>query len=76
MPKMYPENVYVQHHDEIAALKNAGQMTNIGNQLDIFDDKHGLKRDNLARAQYRHWRSVETGVPELLLPEDRKLLGI
>lgn len=35
-----------------------------------------LKHDDLARAQYKHWRSVQTGVPELLSRNDRDLLGI
>ena len=35
-----------------------------------------IKHDDLARAQYKHWRSVQTGVPELLSRNDRDLLGI
>ena len=45
-------------------------------QLDKYDNAHGLKHDALARAQYKHWRSVQTGVPELLSVEDKRLLGI
>ena len=32
--------------------------------------------NNLARAQYKHWRSVQTGAPELLSVEDKQLLGL
>lgn len=35
-----------------------------------------IKNYALARAQYKHWRSVQTGVPELLSVEDKRLLGI
>ena len=48
----------------------------IGVCLDKFDAKHGLEHDNLARAQYKHWRSIITGVPELLSVEDRELLDL
>lgn len=26
--------------------------------------------------QYKHWRSVQTGVPELMSADDKRLLGI
>ena len=48
----------------------------IGVCLDKYDKKHGLKHDDLARAQYKHWRSVQTGVPELLSVQDKALLGL
>lgn len=48
----------------------------IGVCLDKYDAKHGLKHDALARAQYRHWRATVTGVPELLRPADKQLLGL
>lgn len=32
--------------------------------------------DALARAQYKHWRSIQTGVPELLSVDDKQLLGL
>lgn len=48
----------------------------IGVQLDQYDNAHGLKHNALARAQYKHWRSVQTGVPELLSVEDKRLLGL
>ena len=45
-------------------------------QLDKFDNDHKLKHNALARAQYKHWRSIQTGVPELLSVEDKRLLGL
>ena len=43
---------------------------------DSADTEHGLKHNALARAQYKHWRSIQTGVPELLSVEDKRLLGL
>lgn len=62
---MYPNNIYIK--------KYAGD---IGVQLDKFDNAHHLKHNALARAQYKHWRSIQTGVPELLSVEDKRLLGL
>ena len=45
-------------------------------QLDKFDNDHKLKHNALLRAQYKHWRSIQTGVPELLSVEDKRLLGL
>ncbi|MFR8411660.1 MAG: hypothetical protein ACLVB4_09770 [Butyricicoccus sp.] len=50
---MYPNNIYVKNHEEIKKLTG-----DIGVQLDKFDHIHHLKHDDLARAQYKHWRSV------------------
>ena len=68
---MYPNNIYVKNYEEIKKLTG-----DIGVQLDKFDNAHGLKHNALARAQYKHWRSVQTGVPELLSVEDKRLLGL
>ena len=68
---MYESNIYIKNYATIK--KYAGD---IGVQLDRYDNDHSLKRDDLARAQYKHWRSVQTGVPELLSAEDKALLGI
>lgn len=68
---MYPNNIYVRNHETIAKLSG-----DIGVQLDKYDNAHHLKHDALARAQYKHWRSVQTGVPELLNVDDKRLLGI
>lgn len=68
---MYPNNIYVKHYEEIKKLTG-----DIGVQLDKFDHIHHLKHDDLARAQYKHWRSVQTGVLELLSVEDKRLLGL
>lgn len=68
---MYPNNIYIKNYATIK--KYTGD---IGVQLDKFDNAHGLKHNALARAQYKHWRSIQTGVPELLSVEDKRLLGI
>ena len=68
---MYPNNIYIKHYAEITKLTG-----DIGVQMDKFDNIHHLKHDDLARAQYKHWRSVQTGVPDLLSVEDKRLLGI
>lgn len=68
---MYSNNIYVKNHETIAKLSG-----DIGVQMDKFDNDHKLKHDALARAQYKHWRSVQTGVPDLLSVEDKQLLGL
>ena len=68
---MYENNIYIKNYEEVK--KYAGD---IGVQLDQYDNAHGLKHNALARAQYKHWRSIQTGVPELLSVEDKRLLGI
>lgn len=69
---MYPDNIYIKNHEEVESIEGG----NLGVCLNKYDEKHGLKYDRLARAQYKHWRSVETGAPELLSVDDRKLLGL
>ena len=68
---MYPNNIYIKHYTEVKKYPG-----DIGVQLDQYDNAHGLKHNALARAQYKHWRSVQTGVPDLLSVEDKRLLGI
>ena len=68
---MYPNNIYIKNHEEVKSMGG-----DIGVSLEKFDKKHGLKHDDLARAQYKHWRSVQTGVPELLSVQDKALLGL
>lgn len=58
---MYPNNIYIKNYAEVNKYKG-----DIGVQLDQYDNDHHLK----------HWRSVQTGVPELLSVEDKRLLGI
>ena len=38
----------------------------MGVQFDIYDQANGLENDDLARAQYKHWRALATGTDELL----------
>lgn len=68
---MYESNIYIKNYETIKKLPG-----DIGVQLDQYDNAHGLKHDALARAQYKHWRSIQTGVPELLSMDDKRLLGI
>lgn len=68
---MYPNNIYIKNYAEIKKLTG-----DIGVQLDQYDNAYGLKHNALARAQYKHWRSVQTGVPELMSADDKRLLGI
>lgn len=68
---MYPNNIYIKNYATIKKYPG-----DIGVQLDKFDNDHKLKHNALARAQYKHWRSVQTGVPELLSVEDKRLLGL
>lgn len=66
---MYKNNIYIDNHEEVAAMGG-----DIGVSLDKYDHKHGLAHDDLARAQYCHWRATVTGVPELLSVPYRNLL--
>ena len=68
---MYPNNIYIKNYAEVKKYPG-----DIGVQLDMFDNDHKLKHNALARAQYKHWRSVQTGVPELMSVEDKRLLGL
>lgn len=68
---MYESNIYIKNYAEVKKYPG-----DIGVQLDKFDNAHGLKHNALARAQYKHWRSVQTGVPDLLSVEDKRLLGL
>lgn len=68
---MYPNNIYIKNYAEVKKYPG-----DIGVQLDQYDNAHGIKHDDLARAQYKYWRSVQTGVPELMSRHDHELLGI
>ena len=48
----------------------------MGVQFDIYDQANGLENDDLARAQYKHWRALATGTDELLSVQDKRLLGL
>ena len=69
---MYPDNIYIKNHKEVESIEGG----NLGVCLNKYDEKHGLKHDRIAHAQYKHWLSVEKGVPELLTPDERELLGL
>lgn len=57
---MYENNVYIKNYNEVKQ----------------YDNDHHLRHDAMARAQYKHWRSIQTGVPNLMSVEDKRLLGI
>lgn len=42
----------------------------------IYIDNHAEVAAMGGDAQYRHWRATVTGVPELLRPADKHLLGL
>ena len=71
---MYQDNIYIKNYEELSSITYNGKKADMGVQFDIFDQKHGLKYDELARAQYKHWRSVVTGTPELLSMRDKEIL--
>ncbi len=68
---MYPGNIYIKNHKEVAAMGG-----DISVSLDKYDRAHGLKHNALARAQYTHWRAVETGASSLMSVADKQLLGL
>ena len=72
---MYPDNIYIQNYDELRQITQPnGNKADMSVQFDIYDQRYGIEHNDLARAQYCHWRAVETGVPELLSRPDKKLL--
>lgn len=74
---MYQGNIYIDNHKELSAITEAdGSPATIGRQFDVFDKRHGLAHNDLARAQYKHWREVETGSDKLLTPDERELLDL
>lgn len=68
---MYPNNIYIKNYAEICKLTG-----DIGVQLDKYDHAHGLKKDERARAQYKHWLNKERGVYVPLSVAEREMLGI
>lgn len=72
---MYPDNVYIQNHEEIVQIcENMHKDMLVA--FVVFDKRHGLEHNDLAQAQYKHWRAVETGADSLLSLQDKKLLGL
>ena len=71
--KTYPENIYVQHQDEIIEISKNGGGTCVYPTdvcMDIFDNRYGLKHDDLARAQYfAHFGQPMSKAYEKLLKE-------
>lgn len=48
----------------------------MGVKFNIYDKMNGLEHDDLARAQYKHWRALATGTDELLSVQEKRLLGL
>ena len=81
----YSNNRYINDYDNVASITmpfvdaNGNRTTkraDMGVQLDIYDQMNNLEHDDLARAQYDHWRALATGVDDLLSIPDRQLLGL
>ena len=81
----YSGNRYINDYDTLASLTmpyldSNGNLTtkkaDIGVKLDLYDQMYNLEHDDLARAQYDHWRALATGVDDLLSIPDRQLLGL
>ena len=81
----YSGNRYINDYDTLAGLTmpyldSNGNLTtkkaDIGVKLDLYDQMYNLEHDDLARAQYDHWRALATGVDDLLSIPDRQLLGL
>lgn len=81
----YSNNRYINDYDNVASITmpfvdaNGNRTTkraDMGVQLDIYDQMNNLEHDDLARAQYSHWRALATGVDDLLSRPERQLLGL
>lgn len=46
------KNIYIENHEEISHTTHAGKLVDVGVALDIFDNNHGCKHDDRARAEY------------------------
>ena len=68
---MYPNNIYIKNFEVISKYEG-----DVGVRLDKFEDEHGVKKDVLARAQYKHWLNKEHGVYVPLSVNEREMLGI
>lgn len=76
---MYPDNIYIQHADEMKNMDKNPELEGIQKAdmsvaFDLFDQKHNLEHNDLLRAQYLHWRAVETGAHNLLTMKYKKIL--
>ena len=69
----HPNNRYINDYDNVASITmpfvdaNGNRTTkraDMGVKLDIYDQMNNLEHDDLARAQYSHWRALATGVAQ------------
>lgn len=63
------KNIYIENHEEISRITDNGRQCDIGVQLDIFDNIHGNKKDERARAEY-----IKLFYPDMLSVKDKLLL--
>lgn len=63
------KNIYIENHEEISHITDNGRSCDIGVQLDIFDNIHGNKKDERARAEY-----MRAFYPDMLSAKDKQLL--
>lgn len=63
------KNIYIENHEEIKRITDNGRQCDIGVQLDIFDNIHGNKKDERARAEY-----MKLFHPDMLSVKDKLLL--
>ena len=68
---MYPNTIYIKNF-----ATNKKYKGDVGVQLDKFEHEHGVKKDVLARAQFKHWLNKERGVYVPLSVTEREMLGI
>lgn len=68
---MYEGNIYIKN-----AAKVQSYSGDIGVQLDKFENDNNIKKDALARAQYKHWLSKVKGVYVPLSVDERNMLGL
>ena len=68
---MYEGNIYIKNAAKIQAYSG-----DIGVQLDKFENDNKIKKDVLARAQYKHWLSKSKGVYVPLSVDERNMLGL
>lgn len=81
----YAGNKYISDYDNLSSITkpykdldgNWGtEKADMGVQFDIYDQINNLEHDDLARAQYKHWRALATGGDELLSIRDKQILGL
>lgn len=68
---MYEGNIYIKNDAKIQEYPG-----DVGVKLDKFENDNKIKKDVLARAQYKHWLIKEKGVYVPLSINERNMLGL